>query len=157
MNTKTLKATTLAISILAGIGATSPAMATPTGAQLLGVAQNSVDVWTFTCPAGWPWGRAAVQDTTVINLFLNNNRLQVVLGKAGFVSSQMQDNNTGLFLWNGEGGLSSAAAVVNGTPGLYAAAFKKTLIGAESYTGNLYCTNVFGGVFNPAITRHINQ
>jgi hypothetical protein len=153
MNTKTLKAITLAVSILAGIGATTPAMATSTGAQALGVAQNSVDVWTFTCPVLFPRGRVTVQDTVATFSLLN--RIQVVLGKTGFVSSQVQDNSGGILL--GEGGATSAAAVVNGTPGLYAATFKKTLNGVESYIGDLYCTNVFGFRSNPAITRQINQ
>jgi hypothetical protein len=153
MNTKTLKAVTLSVSMLAGIGAASPAMASSTGAQALGVAQNSVDVWTFTCPILFPRGRATVSDIAPFALL---NRLQVVLGQAGFVSNQVQDNSGGILL--GEGGASSAAAVVNGvTNRIYAAAFKKTLAGNEGYIGDLYCTNVFGFRFNPAITRQINQ
>jgi hypothetical protein len=151
MNTKTLKAATLAVSLIAGMGAVSPAMATSTGVQALGVAQNSVDVWTFTCPI-LSNGRATVQDIAPVALL---NRVQVVLGKNS-VTSQVQDNSGGLLL--GEGGASSAAAVVNGGTGLYAAAFKKTLLGGEGYIGNLYCVSVFGGaIINPAITRQINQ
>ena len=50
MNTKTLKGLTAAASLLIGIGAASPALATTTGQQALGVVlANGIDVWTFTC------------------------------------------------------------------------------------------------------------
>ena len=62
MNTNTLKALTVAMALAGGIAASSPAMATLTGVQTLGVAQNSVDVWRFTCPILFPRGRATVQD-----------------------------------------------------------------------------------------------
>ncbi len=149
MNTKTLKAVTLAASLIAGMGAVSPAMATSTGVQSLGLAQNSVDVWTFSCPIFYN-GRATVEDLAPFVLL---NRAQVVLGK-GPVTIQVQDNLPLITL--GEGGASSAIAVVNQGAGLYAAAFKKTLLGVEGYRGNLYCVGPFG-VLNPPITRAINQ
>lgn len=149
MNTKTLKAATLAASLIAGMSSVSPAMARSTGVQALGIAQNSVDVWTFSCPV-FHNGRATVEDLAP---FAPLNRVQVVLGK-GLITNQVQDNLPLVTL--GEGGASSAVTVVNQGAGLYAAAFKKTLLGVEGYRGNLYCVGPFG-VLNPPITRLINQ
>lgn len=163
MNTKTVKAVTLAASLIAGMGATSPAMATLTtggiaAPQTLGVQfagqPPRIDVWTFSCPAAFPWGRARVQDSTLINS--PTNRLWVTLGRNG-LTNEVRDNNTGLGFLLGEGGGFSVPAVVNGGPGLYVAAFKKTLVGAERYTGDLYCVNAANVRINPVITLMINQ
>jgi hypothetical protein len=152
MNTNTLKAITIAGSLLTGMGAASPALATTTGVQALGFAQNSVDVWTFTCPIFFPRGRATVQD---IAPFAPLNLMQVVLGQAS-ATNQVTDLNP--ILVGGEGFGASIPAVVNGVAGqVYAAAFKKTLLGNEGYIGDLYCTNVFNIRINPIITRQINQ
>lgn len=155
MNTKTLKVLSVALSLTGGIGATSPAMATLTpGVQTLGVAQNSVDVWTFTCPALFPRGRAAVQDVLVP--FSIANQLQVALGQGALPINQVTDSLP--LIAGGEGGLFSPPAIVNGGAGVpYYAVFKKTAAGIESYSGDLYCTNILGLRINPVITRVFNQ
>lgn len=84
--------------------------------------------------------------------------MQVVLGKATFVSAQTTDMASGLGFFNGELGLPSPNAEVIGGSGLYTVAFKKTAGGAEGYIGNVICVNVAGiGVTHPVLTRSINQ
>jgi hypothetical protein len=152
MNTKMLKGISIAVSLLAGMGAASPALASPTGLQSLGVAQNSIDAWTFSCPAAFPNGRATVLDNPIP--FAPLNQLQVALGKAPLATSQVTDvGGQG----GGEGGTTSPVAVVNGGAGLYVAVFKQTLLGGESYIGDLFCVDLSGVRHNPILTRQINQ
>lgn len=155
MNTNTLKVLTVAISLAGGIGASSSAMATLTpGVQTLGAAQNSVDVWAFTCPVLFPRGRATVQDLLIP--FSVPNQLQVALGQGALPVSQATDNSPAIVV--GEGGLTSLPAVVNGAAGVsYYAVFKKTAVGVEAYSGDLYCTNIIGLRINPVVTRVFNQ
>ena len=122
----------LAAALLVGLATTSPALATSTGAQTLGTAANAIDVYTFTCPVGvGVRARTNVQDVAPIN---NPAFMQVVLGKAGFASSQTTDVLPVPF---GEGGAASPVAQVIGGPGLYTVAFKKTAGGLEGYIGNV--------------------
>jgi hypothetical protein len=154
MKTNTLKGISLIASLLAGMGASSLALATSTDVQSLASGTNPrIDAWTFNCPATHPRGRATVQDNPAPNDPLN--LLQVVLGRAGFASNQVTDSKP---FPTGEGGSPSAPAVVNGGAGLYVAVFKKTSLGGvESYTGDLYCVNSSNARINPVIKRQINQ
>ena len=146
MNTKTLKGMGAAASLLIGIGAASPVLATFTPGQVLGAAPNSIDVWTFSCPAGTASAIARVHDTPAV--FNAAALMQVVLGENGLPTDQETDF--------GEGGAPSAFAVVPDGPGLYAMAFKKTAGGVDSYIGEAYCVTA-AGAFNPVLTRRINQ
>ena len=142
----------LAAAFLTGLATASPALATSTGLQALGGSVNAIDVWTFTCPAGvGVRARANVFDVAPIN---NPAFMQVVLGKAGFVSAQATDVLPVPF---GEGGVSSPTAQVIGGSGLYTVAFKKTSTGTEGYVGTVVCCNVAGVCINPPLSRSINQ
>ena len=100
-----------------------------------------------------------VPEETCLDIAPINNPafMQVVVGKAGFASFQTTDVAAGGGLMNGEGGGPSPTAGVNGGPGLYTAAFKKTAGGSEGYGGNLWCVNAAGALANPAIFLQINQ
>lgn len=155
MDTKTLRGFGIAVALLIGLIATSPALATSTGVQGLGAAVGAIDVWTFSCPAGvGVRARANVFDVAPVN---NPAFMQVVLGKLAFLSSQTTDVASAAGFVNGEGGGPSATAQVIGGSGLYAAAFKKTAVGGEGYVGNVICCNAAGACVNPAIFRQINQ
>ncbi|MGH8532405.1 MAG: hypothetical protein ACREV1_06635 [Gammaproteobacteria bacterium] len=146
MNTKTLKGMGVAASLLIGIGAASPALATVTPPQILGAAPNSIDVWTFGCPAGTVSAIARVHDTPVV--FNAAALMQVVLGEDGLPTVQATDF--------AEGGAPSPAVVVADGPGLYAMAFKKTAVGVDSYLGEAVCVTA-AGIFHPFLTKRINQ
>jgi hypothetical protein len=162
MNTNTLKALTVAVAVAGGMGAATSAMATSTtqpvwgGIQVLGPTVNDIDIWTFTCPALFPRGRATVQDVSIP--FSIPNKLQVALTQGG-LASQKTDNNQPLGLFGGEGLVVSPVAAVNGVAGLsYFAFFKHTTVGAERYVGDLYCTNLLTNIrVNPIIRRLVNQ
>ena len=146
MNTKTLKGMTAAASLLIGIGAASPALATTTGQQALGVVlANGIDVWTFTCGPAALGAVARVLDNGPNNAAA---AVQVVLGHDGNPTAQATDT---------EGGAASGFAAVSDGPVGYTMAFKKTGGGAEGYTGEAFCTN--GAVLAPVggLTRRINQ
>lgn len=151
MNTKTIKGVGVAASLVIGIGAASPALATGTGPQLLGVAANAIDVWTFSCPGGTVSANARVSDTlAVVNAAA---LMQVVSGEDGLPTAQATDQNP---FASGEGGGPSPAAVVADGPGLYAMAFKKTAGGVDSYIGEAVCVTG-AGIFHPFLTKRINQ
>lgn len=150
MNTKTFKGVYTAVLLLAGVGATFPVLATSTGPQILGVAANSIDVFTFTCPAGLLGAAARVDDRDPP---LNPALIQVVLGKDGVPTSERIAPNDG-------GGASLFAQVLDG-PGLYAVAFKKTGFGVEAYNGDVFCVKAsvpLNILFNVVdLQRRINQ
>ena len=154
MNTKTLKGMGAAASLLIGIGAASPALATLTGPQTLGAAPNSIDAWTFSCPVGTVSAVARVYDTVAV--FNAAAQMQVVLGEDGFPTIQWTDL---IPFATGEGGLPSPYAVVpfDGAGLQYALAFKKTAGGVDSYIGEAYCVIGGGALFNPVLTLRINQ
>lgn len=155
MNTNTLKAITVAVSLIAGMGAASPAMATATGAQSLEPAANAIDVFIFTCPAGFNRAQARVNDTTTT---LNNPALmQVVLSKDGNPTVQRTDVFPVAAF--GEGGTiaDSTFADVGDGSGAYFMVFKKTAGGEESYIGEAFCRDANDAIFNPSLTRVINQ
>ena len=145
MNTKTLKGITAAVTLLVGIGAASPALATLTPAQALGNSVNAIDVWTFECPPNFPIAQARVFDVAPIN---NPALLQVVLGKDGAPTVQVTDPN--------EGGQPSGFATVPDGIGGYVMAFKKTAGGGEGYIGEARCVNG-ANIANPVLQRRINQ
>ncbi|MGH8604225.1 MAG: hypothetical protein ACREXR_16060 [Gammaproteobacteria bacterium] len=150
MNTKSLERVFAVALLFAGMGAAFPVLATPTGAQALGFAANSVDVFTFSCPAGFIGAAARVDDRDPpLNLAL----IQAVLSKDGIPTSQVTAPNDG-------GGTSLFAQVLDG-PGSYAAVFKKTGLGVEAYSGDVFCVqasaplNIILNVVN--LQRRINQ
>lgn len=147
MNTKMLKGMTAAVSLLTGIGAASPAMAGFTGAQVLANngASPTIDVWTFTGPAGFG-GRARVSDLANPN---NAPAVQVVLGHDSGPNLQVTDAT--------DNNVFSAFTPVIPESGLYAMAFKKTGPDFEIYNGHGQCVNAAGGIFEPALTRRIRQ
>jgi hypothetical protein len=149
MNTKMFKGVGAAVSLLLGMGAASPALATIV-VETLGAPENSIDVYTFNCPIG---ARARVFD-----LIPPNNpaaRMQAVLGNDGNPTRQVTDMSPSP---TGEGGGPSPFAVVIGGPNLHAVAFKKTAGGVELYRGEVQCVNAAGNpTSNPALTRRINQ
>lgn len=150
MNTKMCKGVGAAVSLLLGMGIASPALATSTGVQALGAPANSIDVWTFRCPAGTVSARARVFDIAPDNDAL----MQVVLGQDSAPTVQMTDEDPALR--GGEDGGPSPHAVVPDGPGFYAMAFKKTAGGAEGYIGQADCV-LSNGINNPILTRRINQ
>lgn len=152
MNTKTLQGISAAVSLLVGIGAASPALATFTGAQALGAAAYAIDVWTFPCPAAFPRAIARVYDIAPGN---NPALMQVALGKDSVTDDEVTDLNPGAAF--GEGGGPSGFADVPDGAGLYAMAFKKTAGGVEGYNGEAYCVNAGGGLLNPPLTLRISQ
>lgn len=143
--------TVLAAALLSGLATTSPALATSTGIQMLGTAKNAIDVWTFTCPGSMGRPQANVSDIAPDSPL---TYMQVVLGKAGFGSSQATDV---LPIPSGEGGAASPTVLVVGGSGLYTVAFKKTGVGVEFYTGKVVCCNLNGDCINPTLSRSIDQ
>jgi hypothetical protein len=152
MNTKALKGIGVAVSLLVGIGAASPALAKATSARKLGAATNAIDVWTFTCPKGFPIGQARVYD-----LAPPANapaQVQVVLGKKGHPSVEMTDTDPTA---DGEGGDSSDEATFDGGEGVYVVAFKKTAPGEEDYIGEMFCRDENNAIHHPTIDLEIDQ
>jgi hypothetical protein len=148
MNTKMLKGIGVAISLLVGIGAASPALATATAARALGVKANAIDVWTFDCPEGFPIGQARVQDLqATVNAAA---KMQVVLSKDGTPTEQVTDED-------GDGGDQSVEATVNGGIGGYVMAFKKTADGDEDYIGEAFCRDANNAIDQPTIDLRIDQ
>ncbi|MGH8612474.1 MAG: hypothetical protein ACREYF_10670 [Gammaproteobacteria bacterium] len=147
MNTKTLKGLGTAVSLLL---AASPALATSTGLQTLGAPANSIDVFTFTCPAGFIGAAARVDDREPP---INPALMQVVLSKDGFPTVQQTAPDDA-------GGSSAFATVLDGS-GLYAVVFKKTNVGIEAYIGDVFCVqpavplNILQNVVG--LKRQINQ
>jgi len=150
MNTKTLKNMSVAVLLLLGMGAAAPALATPTGGQALGFSANSIDVFTFTCPVGFIGAAARMDDIAP----MNPARIQVVLGRDGLPTVQQTAPDDA-------GGLSPFATVLDGA-GLYAVAFKKTGVGVEGYSSDVFCVQPNGGGLNILLNvfdlqRRINQ
>ncbi|WP_394754407.1 hypothetical protein [Crenothrix sp.] len=147
MNTKNLKNMATALSMVAGMGIGSSAMAVNTGIQTLGNG-NTVDAFTFTCPAG-SGGRARVNDRQNPNPVGVN--MQVAIGHDSFPTRQAVDAT--------DNGVPSAFTVVIAESGAYAATFKKTGAAAEIYSGDLQCCNIAGNcAINPFnVVRRINQ
>lgn len=128
MNTKAFKGAYTAVLLCAGVGATFPVLATSTGLRVLGAAANSIDVFTFTCPAGFIGAAARVDDR---DPSVNLAQIQVVLGRDAVPTSESTAPNDG-------GGTSPLAQVLDGS-GSYAVAFAKTGPGVEAYIGDLFC------------------
>jgi hypothetical protein len=111
--------------------AVTPAFATSTNAQWLGVPTNSIEVWRFNCPAGSNGAVARVRDIAPVRPAL----MQVVLSKDSIPTVQRTAPNEG----------QSASAIVNDGSGSYTVAFKKTGFGWERYIGDVFCSIPFGG------------
>lgn len=149
MNTKTLKALTATVSLLAGMTASYSAMATDTGLQRLdnlGGFSPAIDVFTFVCPVG-SGARANVNDLAFPNPAGVN--VQVVLGRDGAPILQATDAT--------DDGVPSASTGIIPESGLYAVAFKKTGAAVEIYRGQVECCTAAGVCGNPVLTRRINQ
>lgn len=149
MNTKTLKGVSTVALLLASLRATVPAGATPIFG-FLGGAANSIDVYTYTCPAGLIGAAARVDDR---DLPFNAALVQVALSKDGFPTSQAEAPNDA-------GGASIHAQVLDGF-GSYTVAFKKTGVGVEAYRSDVFCVqagiplNILQNV--SALQRRIDQ
>lgn len=154
MNTKTLKGMNVALSLLVGIGAASPALAKSTGARALGAAANAIDVWTFTCPPGFNRAQARVNDIEPVN---NSALLQVVLGHDGSPTVQRTDLSPVAAFGEGGNISDSTFADVGDGSGAYVMAFKKTASGEEGYIGEAFCRDANDAIFNPDLTLRINQ
>jgi hypothetical protein len=149
MNTKMLKGIGVAISLLVGIGAASPALAKATSARALGIEGNAIDVWTFDCPEGFTKGQARVKDLAATNNAAA--QMQVVLSKDGTPTQQVTDED-------GEAGSDrSVMATVDGGIGGYVMAFKKTADGVEDYIGEAFCRDANNAIHHPAIDLRIDQ
>lgn len=146
MNMKTQKER-IAASLLLLMGAATPALASSTGPQALGFPANSIDVWTFTCAAGTNGAAARVTDNAPVHPAL----MQVVLGKDSLPTVPGAAPNEGQ---------SSLVSVTDGS-GVYTVAFKKTIAGAENYTGEVFCAVPVGPLpllINVSdLQRRINQ
>ena len=81
MNTKTLKGMGAAASLLMGIGAASPALATSTGVQALDFPASSIDASIFSCPNTTVRVEAQVLDLPPANVVA---RMQVTAGGVFF-------------------------------------------------------------------------
>ena len=148
MKTTTLKTISAVASLLALVGATSPAFATSTGLQNLGAPGNAVDTWTFVCPIATAQVRVRVFDNNPFNNLAA--QVQVAFGEDGNPTLQVTDPT--------EGGAPSVWANNNvDGPGLYNMAIKKTAGGNEAYIAQAECLNVVGAIFNPVLTLRINQ
>lgn len=147
-----MKAKTI-YKILIGVLMASPVFATSTGNQSLGSSTTRMDIFRFVCPSNPDRraGRGHVFDTLGTNNTAAKVRLMLIQG--GLVC-QTEDG--------GEDNLttpSPSCALTGGVSSLfYYAVFFKTAPGTESYNGFLSCFNPqTGGVFNPALTRTVNQ
>jgi hypothetical protein len=149
MKIKSIKKETLAVSMLGVLGSASPVMASSV-LNVLGVLQNNVDVYTFSCPPGMGFigATARVADLNPIMPAL----MQVVVGKDGNPTVQRTAPNEGL---------STFANTLDG-PGTYAVAFKKSTVGVEAYRGDVFCIRAslpLNTLINPpgGVQLRINQ
>lgn len=157
MDTKSLKAIGAAMSLLAGVGSASPALATSTGPETLGAPATAADAWCFVCPAFTYRVSAHVHDTR-LPIFNFPANMKVQVGKAAPPLAGLSGVATDVlpFIFNGEGGLPSPNAVKDGGPGLYTVAFFKDAAGGESYIGDVVCKRRIGHIllpdFHPVLT-----
>ena len=137
------------VTIIAGLCTASSAIATNTGLQTLGNSVNSIDVFTFTCPAG-SGPRARVNDS--ITPSPAGVSMQAVLGQSSVPTVQVTDTS--------DDGLPSAWTSIIPVAGSHVVAFKKTGAATESYNGEVQCCTISAVCGNTAgnlLTRQINQ
>ncbi len=151
MNTKMFKGVGAAISLIVGMGAASPVLATSTGRQTLGTPTGATDVFTFNCGFS---SNAAANVADLDPPFNVPPRMRVMLVKGGAAAQREDDTppTTG-----GEDGAASGNAVLPGI-GNFSVLFFKTAPGVEAYEGNVVCNGLPPAFpFNPVLNRTQNQ
>lgn len=149
MNTYKQKTVAVTVSIIVGLCTAPSAIATNTGLQTLGTPANSIDVFTFTCPAG-SGPRARVNDSITPSPV--GVSMQAVLGQNSVPTVQVTDTS--------DDGLPSAWTSIIPVAGPHVVAFKKTGAAAESYNGEIQCCTSSAVCSNTAgnlLIRQINQ